>query len=66
MFKSLTPIIADRIVDRLDGTGPAGRAKKAVVQYRKHQSPITEAAALTAINSLDENMQADLRSAARI
>jgi hypothetical protein len=66
MFKSLSPIIANRIVDRLSGTALKARARKAVMQYRKHQTPVTEAAALTAINLLDDNMQADLRSAARI
>jgi hypothetical protein len=66
MFETLSPIIVNRIVDRLSGTGIEGRARKAVMQYRKHQTPVTEAAALTAINLLDANMQADLRSAARI
>ena len=65
-MKQLNTKIAERIVDRLSGTGIEGRARKAVMQYRKHQSPVTEQAALAAIHLLDENMQADLRSAARI
>jgi hypothetical protein len=66
MFKKLTLIIADRIVDRLSGTGIEGRAKKAITTYRRHPSPVTEQTALAAIHLLDDNVQADLRSAARI
>jgi hypothetical protein len=66
MFETLSPIIANRIVDRLSGTGIEGRAKKAITTYRRHPSPVTEQTALAAIHLLDDNVQMDLRQAARI
>jgi hypothetical protein len=66
MFGYLNRKIADRIVDRLDGTGAGGRARKAISTYRRHPSAVTKLAALRAIDLLDDNVQTDLRQAARI
>jgi hypothetical protein len=66
MFASLTTKQADRITDILSGTGPAGRARKAVTRFRKDPSKANEASALTLLNGLEKNTQAELRSGARI
>ncbi len=66
MFNSLNSKIADAFVDTLPGTGAEGRARKATLQYRREQSPEREAAALALLNGLGENVQAELRMAARL
>jgi hypothetical protein len=58
-------IRADRIVSDLAGTGEEGRARKAVMQYRRDQTEDSRTAALAAISQLDENKQAELRQRAR-
>jgi hypothetical protein len=62
MFNSLSTKLADRYADRLSGSGSEGRAKKALVQYRRDQTAKTKRNALAALNSLGKNIQADLRS----
>jgi hypothetical protein len=62
MFNSLSTKLADRYGDRLSGAGPVGRAKKALVQYRREQTTKTKRNALEALNGLRKNIQADLRS----
>jgi|SaaInlV_130m_DNA_2_1039683.scaffolds.fasta_scaffold277153_1 hypothetical protein len=66
MFKTLNPKTADRIMDSLNGDGEQGRARKAVRQFRNHPSPVTEAAALTAINVIEGDAMKALKQAARI
>ena len=62
MFHLLSTKQADRYLDRLSGTGPVGRARKALVQYRRDQSTKTKHNALAALNGLGKNIQTDLRS----
>ena len=57
---------ADRIMDVLrDTTGPVGRARKAVLQFRREPTPDRAAKARTLLMVLDENVQCELRQAAR-
>ena len=62
MFEMLSEKTADIAADILAGTGPQGRARKLVMNYRR--APTTEAAeaALAALNSLEPNIQSELRS----
>jgi hypothetical protein len=57
---------ADIFLDRLSGTGPQGRAKKRILQFRREPSLERRQAALRAIGTLDQNTQTNLRQAARL
>ena len=66
MFSSLNAKQADLVADKLSGTGDEGRARKAVTRFRKDPTEENEASALTLLNGLGQNIQAELRSGARI
>ena len=66
MFEMLSEKIADRIMPCLTGGGPETRAAKAVREYRKRPSEAGAAEALTALNQLDQNKQAEIRAVARV
>ena len=57
---------ADAAIDVLPATGPTSRAAKACRAYRRHQSPVSELVALAALNALDKNTLAEIKSAAGI
>ena len=61
MFNSLSEKTADIAADILSGTGPQGRARKLVTNYRRDPTDAAADAALSALNGLEENIQAELR-----
>ena len=66
MFEMLSTITADIAADILSGTGPQGRARKAVLTYRREQTPEAEKAALEALNALEQNVQKEIRSKTKL
>ena len=66
MFASLNLKMADRIVGLLTGTGPEGRARKAVTRFRRDPTEANKADAVTLLDGLEDNIRAELRQAARI
>ena len=61
----LNPKIADRVLDCLAGTGPEGRAAKAVKVYRRDPTEPHREAAEASLALLDQNKQFELRAVAR-
>ena len=66
MFEMLNEKIADRIMPCLTGGGPESRALKCVRSYRNNPTEAGADEALTALNQLDQNKQAEIRAVARV
>ena len=66
MLEVLNEKIADRIMPCLSGGGDETRAAKTLRNYRKNPTEEGAAEALTALNRLDQNKQAEIRAIARV
>lgn len=63
---TLKPRTADVAIGVLPATGPTSRAHKACLQYRRHQSPVSELVALAALNALPKQSLTLVKQAAGI
>ena len=64
MIRKLKARTADIALDVLAASGPTAAAHKACRAYRQRPSRLTERVALEALNALDKNNLAEIKSAA--
>ena len=66
MFEMLSTKNADTIADVLSGSGSQGRARKAVLQFRRNPTGENETDALALLNGLEQNIQKELRAKTKL